>query len=47
MRKVVISLAPVQDGTSVDKDKLAEDVYKSVQAGAGMCHLHCRKRDGG
>lgn len=46
MRKVVISLAPVRAGTSVDKDKLSEDVYRSVQAGAGMCHLHCRKPDG-
>lgn len=46
MRKVIISLAPVQAGTSVDAIKLAEDVEKSVQLGAAMCHLHCRKPDG-
>ena len=46
MRKVIISLAPVQAGTSVDAVKLAEDVEKSVKLGAAMCHLHCRKPDG-
>ena len=46
MRKVIISLAPVQAGASVDAIKLAEDVEKSVQLGAAMCHLHCRKPDG-
>ena len=42
MRKVIVSLAPVQAGTPVDAVKLAEDVEKSVHAGAAMCHLHCR-----
>lgn len=46
MRKVIISLAPVQAGTPVDAVSLAEDVEKSVQEGASMCHLHCRKPDG-
>ncbi len=46
MRKVIVSLAPVQSGTPVDAVKLAEDVEKSVHAGAAMCHLHCRKPDG-
>ena len=46
MRKVIISLAPVKAGTPVDAVSLAEDVAKSVQAGAAMCHLHCRKPDG-
>ena len=46
MRKVIISLAPVQAGTGVDAERLAEDVEKSVQLGAAMCHLHCRKPDG-
>lgn len=46
MRKVIISLAPVQAGTPVDAAALAQDVEKSVQAGAAMCHLHCRKPDG-
>ena len=40
MRKIVISLAPVAAGTQVDAVKLAEDVEKSVAAGAAMCHLH-------
>lgn len=46
MRHVIISLAPVQAGTKVDAKKLAEDVARSVEAGAAMCHLHCRKKDG-
>ncbi len=46
MRKVIISLAPVKAGTPVDAVSLAEDVAKSVKAGAAMCHLHCRKPDG-
>ncbi len=46
MRKVIISLAPVAAGTPVDKYTLAEDVEKSVAAGASMCHLHCRRPDG-
>ena len=46
MRKVIISLAPVAAGSPVDKYALAEDVSRSVQAGASMCHLHCRKPDG-
>ncbi len=46
MRKIVISLAPVAAGTPVDARKLAEDVEKSVAAGASMCHLHCRRPDG-
>ena len=46
MRKIIISLAPVKAGTPVDNVKLAEDVARCVEAGAGMCHLHCRKPDG-
>lgn len=46
MRKVIISLAPVRAGDPVDACALAEDVEKSVRAGASMCHLHCRKPDG-
>lgn len=45
-RKVIISLAPVEAGTPVDADSLAEDVEKSARAGAAMCHLHCRRPDG-
>ena len=46
MRKIIISLAPVCAGMPVDSVKLADDVAKSVHAGAAMCHLHCRKPDG-
>lgn len=45
-RKIIISLAPVKAGTPIDKTALAEDVRQCVQAGAGMCHLHCRRPDG-
>lgn len=46
MRKVIISLAPVEAGKPVDKEALVEDAVKSAQAGAAMCHLHCRRPDG-
>ncbi len=46
MRKVIISLAPVEAGKPVDREALAEDVKKGVEAGAAMCHLHCRQPDG-
>jgi len=46
MKKVIISLAPVAALTPVEAMPLSEDVYKSVQAGASMCHLHCRRPDG-
>ena len=46
MRKVIISLAPVEAGKPVGKEALVEDVVNSVHAGAAMCHLHCRRPDG-
>lgn len=46
MRKVIISLAPVEAGKPIDKEALVEDVVNSVRAGAAMCHLHCRRPDG-
>lgn len=46
MRKIIISLAPIKAGTSVDAECLAEDVQKSVALGASMCHLHCRNEKG-
>ncbi len=46
MRKVIISLAPVEAGKPIDKEALVEDVARSAQAGAAMCHLHCRRPDG-
>ncbi len=44
--KIIISLAPVRSGDPIDRIALAEDVKKSVEAGAGMCHLHSRLPDG-
>ncbi|MGN0779399.1 MAG: 3-keto-5-aminohexanoate cleavage protein [Aristaeellaceae bacterium] len=46
MRKVIISLAPVPAGKPIDRAALVEDVVRSVEAGAGMCHLHSRLPDG-
>lgn len=46
MKKIIISVAPVKAGTPIDADRLAADVEKCVQAGASVCHLHCRKPDG-
>ena len=46
MRKVIISLAPVEAEKAIDKEKLVEDVVRCEQAGAAMCHLHCRRPDG-
>lgn len=46
MKKVIISLAPVQAQTEIDSSLLAQDVEKSVKAGASMCHLHSREQDG-
>lgn len=46
MRKVIISLAPVQAGMPVNKEALTEDVVRCSEAGAAMCHLHCRRPDG-
>lgn len=46
MRKVIISLAPVEAGRPVNKEKLVEDVVRCHEAGAAMCHLHCRRPDG-
>ena len=46
MRKIIVSLAPIQANTQIDAIELAKDVEKSVKAGAAMCHLHCRALDG-
>jgi 3-keto-5-aminohexanoate cleavage enzyme len=45
-KKIIISLAPVKSGDPIYKDILAEDVDKSVQVGASMCHLHSRRNNG-
>jgi 3-keto-5-aminohexanoate cleavage enzyme len=45
-KKIIISLAPVKSGDPIHKVALAEDVEKSVQTGASMCHLHSRLSNG-
>lgn len=47
MRKIIISVAPVQAGTEVNAQKLAEDMEQCAEKGAAMVHLHCRRPDGG
>lgn len=46
MRKVIISVAPVEAGAPIDKEALVEDVAECAKKGAAMCHLHCRSLDG-
>ena len=36
MRKVIISLAPVEAEKAIDKEKLVEDVARCERAGAAM-----------
>lgn len=47
MRKVIISLAPVPGPAApIGKEILTEDVVRSIDAGACMCHLHCKTKEG-
>lgn len=47
MRKVIISLAPIAGPAApVYIDGVSEDVVKSIDAGASMCHLHCKDAGG-
>lgn len=46
MRKVIISLAPVEAGVPIHKFELIQDILPSIDAGAAVCHLHCHKEDG-
>ncbi len=47
MRKVIISLAPIPGpAASINIEAVAEDIAKSIDAGAGMCHIHCKDREG-
>jgi len=41
-QKVIISLAAMQGGAPLDYDALTEDIIRSVDAGAAICHLHSR-----
>lgn len=46
MRKIIISIAPVAGSAGVDPDSLAKDVIQCEKAGASMCHLHVKTREG-
>ncbi len=47
MRKIIVSLAPVPGpAVPVDMEMAADDIVKSIDAGASMCHIHCKNREG-
>lgn len=46
MRKVIISVAPVEGNKPYDNDAVAEDVIRCVEEGASICHLHSRDKNG-
>lgn len=46
MRKVIISLAPVAGPAPLEPESTASDIIKSIDAGAAMCHLHCKTKGG-
>lgn len=47
MRKVIISLAPIKGPAApIQIEAVAEDIAKSIDAGAAMCHLHCKDKEG-
>lgn len=46
MNKVIISVAPVAGADPLVPENLAEDLEKCIDAGASMCHLHCKTREG-
>lgn len=45
-RKIILSVAPVAGTDPLLPEVLSEDVASCVKAGAGMCHLHCKTREG-
>lgn len=46
MRKVIISIAPVEANTVINMKALVKDIVNSVKAGASICHLHARTLGG-
>jgi 3-keto-5-aminohexanoate cleavage enzyme len=47
MRKVIISLAPIPGPAApISISSITEDIVKSIDAGAGMCHIHCKDKEG-
>ena len=47
MRKVIISLAPIQGPAApINIAALAQDAVNCIDAGASLCHLHCKNIEG-
>src|SRR5687767_398747 len=46
MNKVIVSIAPVSGTDPLVPDTLVKDLEKCIDAGASMCHLHCKTREG-
>jgi 3-keto-5-aminohexanoate cleavage enzyme len=46
MNKVIVSIAPVSGTDTLVPDTLVKDLEKCIDAGASMCHLHCKTREG-
>lgn len=46
MNKVILSVAPVAGPDPLLPEVLAEDIEKCKEAGASVCHLHCKTREG-
>lgn len=46
MRKVIVSVAPVAGTEPLIPEVLAKDMERCRQLGAGMCHLHCKTKEG-
>lgn len=46
MKKVIIALAPVAAGTTIDYERVTEDIIQSIDRGASICHLHSRNKLG-
>lgn len=44
--KIIISVAPVAAASSLIPEEVSEDIKKAAQAGASMCHLHCKTTQG-
>lgn len=46
MKKVIVSVAPVAGPEPLVPEELVKDIEKCIDAGASMCHLHCKTREG-
>ena len=46
MKKVIIELAPVSAAAKIDYSQLVDDIVRSIDQGASICHLHSRNTKG-